>query len=146
MPNIDVQITSEPIDTTGLVKELRSYNAGAIATFEGTVRSEMNNDGRLLSALDYSAYEEMALDQMRSLCERAIAAHGLIAAAIIHRLGRVPIGEPSIAIVTVSAHRAAALEACRWLIDTVKLDVPIWKKEVWAVGESTWSDPLKSEA
>ncbi len=94
-----------------------------------------------LSILDYEAYEEMALKQMEELAARALAEFKIRDVAIVHRLGRLEIGETSVLIVVASAHRAAAFDACRWLIDTLKRTVPIWKKEhfedgaVWADGE-----------
>lgn len=119
--------------------------AGAVATFEGTVRAEAGDDGRTLSALQYEAYEAMAAEQMATLRERAMKAFGILDAALVHRLGRVPLGEASVAVVVSAAHRAAAFDACRWLIDTLKADVPIWKKEIWSDGSTTWSDPLAKE-
>jgi len=89
----------------------------------------------------YEAYEEMALRQMRALAEEAVAVHGVRQVAMVHRLGRLEVGETSVLVAVASAHRAQAFEACRWLIDTLKKTVPIWKKEhfedgaVWADGE-----------
>ena len=142
MPETSVRLTREPIDVPGLVAALRRDDAGAIATFEGTVRAERAGSGRTLVALDYSAYEEMAVDQMRALRERALSQFDILDAAVVHRLGRMALGETSIAIVVAASHRAAAFDACRWLIDTVKVDVPIWKAEVWSDGSRSWSDPL----
>jgi molybdopterin synthase catalytic subunit len=91
--------------------------------------------------LDYEAYEEMALKQMYSLCRDAIARFGVRHVTLVHRLGRLNVGETSVLIIVASAHRAQAFDACRWLIDTLKKTVPIWKKEtfvdgvVWAAGE-----------
>jgi molybdopterin synthase catalytic subunit len=97
--------------------------------------------GRKTLYLDYEAYEEMALQQMEGLAEQAIQQFQVREIALVHRLGRLEIGEISVLIVVASAHRAAAFDACRWLIDTLKRTVPIWKKEhfedgaVWADGE-----------
>ena len=91
--------------------------------------------------LDYEAYEEMALKQMDSLSSEAITRFGVRHVTLVHRLGRLNVGETSVLIVVASAHRAQAFDACRWLIDTLKKTVPIWKKEtfvdgvVWAAGE-----------
>ena len=107
--------------------------------FEGIVRNETR--GRKTLYLDYEAYEEMALQQMESLAEQALEQFQVRDVAVVHRLGRLEIGETSVLIVVASAHRAAAFDACRWLIDTLKRTVPIWKKEyfedgaVWADGE-----------
>ena len=107
--------------------------------FEGIVRD--NSRGRRTLYLDYEAYEEMALKQMEELAGRALSRFKIRDVAIIHRIGRLEIGETSVLIVVASAHRAAAFDASRWLIDTLKRTVPIWKKEyfedgaVWADGE-----------
>ena len=113
---------------------------GAVVVFDCIVRN--NTRGRRTLCLVYEAYPEMALRQMRDLAEQAIAAHGVRQVAMVHRLGRLEVGETSVLIAVSSAHRAQAFEACRWLIDTLKKTVPIWKKEyfedgaVWADGEA----------
>jgi molybdopterin synthase catalytic subunit len=112
---------------------------GAALVFEGVVRNQTR--GRKTLYLDYEAFEEMALQQMESLASQALQQFQIRDVAIVHRLGRLEIGETSVLIVVASAHRAAAFDACRWLIDTLKRTVPIWKKEhfedgaVWADGE-----------
>jgi molybdopterin synthase catalytic subunit len=112
---------------------------GALVVFEGVARN--NTRGRRTLYLDYEAYEAMALSQLETLVEQAMARFKVRDAAVVHRLGRLEIGETSVLIAVASAHRAAAFEACRWLIDTLKRTVPIWKKEqfedgvVWADGE-----------
>jgi molybdopterin synthase catalytic subunit len=127
------------IDTAAALAEIKRPEDGAAAVFEGIVRNHTH--GRLTLFLDYEAYEEMAVKQMEELAERALAQFKIRDVAIIHRLGRLEIGETSVLIVVASAHRAAAFDACRWLIDTLKRTVPIWKKEhfedgaVWADGE-----------
>jgi molybdopterin synthase catalytic subunit len=101
-----------------------------------------NTRGRHTLYLEYEAYEAMALKQMQGLEVKAREQFGLRAAAIVHRLGRLEIGETSVLIVVAAAHRGVAFDACRWLIDTLKKTVPIWKKEyfedgaVWADGET----------
>ena len=112
---------------------------GAVVVFDGIVRN--HSRGRRTIHLDYEAYEEMAIRQMRALGEKARERFGVRQVTMVHRLGRLEIGETSVLIVVASAHRTAAFEACRWLIDTLKQSVPIWKKEtfadgqVWAPGE-----------
>src|SRR5208282_2892966 len=112
---------------------------GAVVVFDGIVRNESR--GRRTLHLDYEAYEEMAVRQMRDLANQALSRFEVRQVTIVHRLGRLEIGETSILIVVASAHRAAAFEACRWLIDIIKKTVPIWKKEtfvdgaVWAPGD-----------
>jgi len=127
------------IDTQGILAKLKHGDDGAVVVFEGVVRNQTR--GRKTLYLDYEAYEEMALRQMESLATRALQDFEIRDLAIVHRLGRLDIGETSVLIAVASAHRAAAFEACRWLIDTLKRTVPIWKKEhfedgaVWADGE-----------
>jgi molybdopterin converting factor subunit 1 len=132
-------IVRETIDTAGTLDRLKRGEDGAALVFEGVVRNQTR--GRKTLYLDYEAYEEMALAQMEELAEQALGQFQVRDVAIVHRLGRLEIGETSVLIVVASAHRAAAFEACRWLIDTLKKTVPIWKKEyfedgaVWADGE-----------
>ncbi len=132
-------IVREPIDTPGMLRCLKSGDDGAALVFEGVVRNQTR--GRRTLYLDYEAYEEMALAQMEALVSEALRQFPVRDVAMVHRLGRLEIGETSVLIVVVSAHRAAAFDACRWLIDTLKKTVPIWKKEyfedgaVWADGE-----------
>jgi len=132
-------IVREVIDTPQIVAGLKRGEDGATLVFEGIVRNQTR--GRKTLYLDYEAYEEMALEQMESLASQALQKFQVRDVAIVHRLGRLEIGETSVLIAVVSAHRAAAFDACRWLIDTLKRSVPIWKKEhfedgaVWADGE-----------
>src|SRR5580704_9698195 len=133
-------IVRGPIDTQGVLKRVKRGEDGAAVVLEGVVRNQTR--GRRTLYLDYEAYEEMALRQMEGLAERALQQFQVRDVAVVHRLGRLEIGETSVLIVVASAHRAAAFEACRWLIDTLKRTVPIWKKEyfedgaVWADGEA----------
>jgi molybdopterin synthase catalytic subunit len=132
-------IIRDPIDTQGVLGRVKQGGDGAAVVFEGVVRNQTR--GRRTLYLDYEAYEEMALRQMESLAEQALKEFQVREVALVHRLGRLEIGETSVLIVVASAHRAAAFDACRWLIDTLKRTVPIWKKEyfedgaVWADGE-----------
>jgi molybdopterin converting factor subunit 1 len=132
-------IVREKIDTQAVLAKLKQPADGAAVVFEGVVRD--NTRGRRTLYLIYEAYEEMALKQMDALIEQALQQFPIRAISIVHRLGRLEIGETSVLIVVASAHRAAAFDACRWLIDTLKRTVPIWKKEhfedgaVWADGE-----------
>jgi molybdopterin converting factor subunit 1 len=134
-----VQLTSQPIDTAGLAECIKRAQDGAVVVFEGIVRD--NSRGRRTLYLDYEAYEEMARRQLEELAAQALEKFKVRDVAVAHRLGRLQIGETSVAIVVSSAHRAAAFDACRWMIDTLKKTVPIWKKEhfedgaVWADGE-----------
>lgn len=132
-------IVRNAIDIQGTLAGLKRGEDGAALVFEGVVRNQTR--GRRTLYLDYEAYEEMALAQMESLGGEALKQFQVRDVALVHRLGRIEIGETSVLIAVASAHRAAAFEACRWLIDTLKRTVPIWKKEyfedgaVWADGE-----------
>ena len=132
-------IIRDAIDTSRILADIKRGEDGAAVVFEGVVRNQTR--GRKTLYLDYEAYEEMALQQMEGLAEQALKEFQVRDVALVHRLGRLEIGETSVFVVAVSAHRAAAFEACRWLIDTLKRSVPIWKKEyfedgaVWADGE-----------
>jgi MoaE-MoaD fusion protein len=130
-------IVRAPIDTQQTLSKLKRDEDGAAVIFEGVVRNHTR--GRKTLFLDYEAYEEMALQQMESLAAQALQNFQIRDVALVHRLGRLEIGETSVLIVVVSAHRAAAFEACRWLIDTLKRTVPIWKKEHFADG-AVWAD------
>jgi molybdopterin converting factor subunit 1 len=132
-------VVRDPIDTQGTLASLKRGEDGAVLVFEGVVRNQTR--GRNTLYLDYEAYEEMALREMESLASQALHRFQIRDVALVHRLGRLEIGETSVLIAVVSAHRAAAFDACRWLIDMLKRTVPIWKKEyfddgaVWADGE-----------
>lgn len=132
-------IVRQVIDTQQVVGALKRAEDGAALFFEGIVRNQTR--GRKTLYLEYEAYEEMALAQLEKLAAEAREKFKIRDVTIVHRLGRLEIGETSVLIAVASAHRAAAFEACRWLIDTLKRTVPIWKKEffedgaVWADGE-----------
>jgi MoaE-MoaD fusion protein len=132
-------IVRDPIDPPQIVAKMKRGEDGAAVLFEGVVRNQSR--GRQTIYLDYEAYEEMALETMERLAEQALKRFPIRDVALVHRLGRLGIGETSVVIVVASAHRAAAFDACRWLIDTLKRTIPIWKKEhfedgaVWADGE-----------
>jgi molybdopterin converting factor subunit 1 len=134
-----VQLQREPIRAEPLLAHLKGGVDGAVVVFDGIVRNHTR--GRRTLYLDYEAYEAMALDQMEALARDAKERFNVRQIALIHRLGRLQVGETSVWIAVASAHRAQAFEACRWIIDTLKKTVPIWKKEyfedgaVWADGE-----------
>jgi molybdopterin synthase catalytic subunit len=135
----EVRIVREPIDVEAVAGRLKHTLDGAAVIFDGVVRD--NSRGRRTLYLDYEAYEAMALKQMESLATEARARFSVRGVSIVHRLGRLEIGQTSVLIVVASAHRSPAFEACRWIIDTLKKTVPIWKKEyfedgaIWADGE-----------
>jgi molybdopterin synthase catalytic subunit len=134
-----VEITDGVIPAAEIVAGVKAGSDGAVCVFDGIVRD--NSRGRKTLHLDYEAYREMALEQMRALAGEAVVKFGVRDVALAHRLGRLGVGETSVLVVVASAHRGAAFDACRWLIDTLKKTVPIWKKEqfvdgaIWADGE-----------
>jgi molybdopterin synthase catalytic subunit len=132
-----VEIVDERIDAEAIVAGMKAGGDGAVCVFDGIVRD--NTRGRRTLYLDYESYREMALEQMRKLAADAMEQFGVRDVALVHRLGRLMVGETSVLIVVASAHRGAAFDACRWLIDTLKKTVPIWKKETFADG-SVWAD------
>ena len=132
-------LVRQPIDGAAILAEVKQPDDGAVVVFDGIVRNQTR--GRRTLYLEYTAYEPMALKQMEQLAVQAVANFAVRDVWLVHRLGRLEIGETSVYIAVASAHRAAAFEACRWVIDTLKKTVPIWKKEffedgaVWADGE-----------
>ena len=126
-------LSDEPLSLDRVVDEVRSDEAGAIATFTGTTR--VHSRERVVTHLDYEAYEGMAERVMAEIAEALHARYELCAVAIHHRVGRVGIGETSVVIAVSSAHRQAALAACKDAIDELKERVPLWKKEVYEGGE-----------
>ena len=126
-------LVAGPLDVAAVLREVESPDAGAIASFVGTVRRRSRE--RDVLHLDYEAYEEMAEEMLAQLGAELTERRGLTAVAIHHRLGRVAIGEPSVAIAVSAPHRGAALDACREAIETLKTSIPLWKKEVYEGGE-----------
>jgi molybdopterin synthase catalytic subunit/molybdopterin converting factor small subunit len=130
-------LTREHIHAEKLVASVKQGEDGAVVVFDGIVRN--NSRGRKTLHLDYEAYEEMAAKQMNELAREAQSRFNVRQVTIVHRLGRLQVGETSVLIVVASAHRAQAYEASRWLIDTLKKTVPIWKKEFFVDG-AVWAD------
>jgi len=136
---VRVEIVDGIIPAGEIMAGLKAGADGALCVFDGIVRD--NTRGRKTLHLDYEAYREMALSQMKALADEAVAKFGVRDVALVHRLGRLHVGDTSVLVAVASAHRGAAFDACRWLIDTLKKTVPIWKKEqfedgaVWAHGE-----------
>jgi molybdopterin synthase catalytic subunit len=122
-----VRLQAEPIDVAVLTAAVRGDGDGAIAVFLGTVRDV--NAGRKVLFLEYEAYEGMAEREIGKIVEEAHARFALTTVAVAHRVGRLEIGEVSVAVAVAAPHRAAALDACRFVIDTLKAKVPIWKRE-----------------
>ncbi len=132
-----VRLVRERIVPHDIVPKMERPEDGAIVIFDGVVRNHTR--GRRTLYLDYEAYESMALQQLQALASEARRQFPIRSVALVHRLGRIEIGESSVLIAVFSGHRAAAFDACRWLIDTLKRTVPIWKKEYFEDG-AVWSD------
>ena len=128
-------IQSEPLDPAPLVEAVRRDGAGAVALFYGIVRNE--NLGRSVQYLEYDAYPEMALKKMREVADEVRAKFPVAAVGVLHRIGRLEIGETSLLVAVSSGHRKEAFEACHYAVDRIKQIVPVWKKEVWTDG-SEW--------
>jgi len=134
-----VRVTEDVLVAQEAIEAVSARGAGAIDVFLGVVRD--NNLGREVQYLDYEAYPAMAERVMREIAETAQERFGLEAYAVLHRTGRLEIGETSLLVVVSCAHRAASFEACRWMVDEIKKRVPVWKKEVWSDGESWIEGP-----
>jgi molybdopterin synthase catalytic subunit len=127
------RLVEGPLDVAAVLRVVETPDAGAVASFVGTVRRRSRD--RDVLHLEYEAYEEMAEPMLERLAAELTERHGLSSVAIHHRVGRVEIGEASVAIAVSAPHRAAALDACREAIDTLKETIPLWKKEFYAGGE-----------
>lgn len=136
-----VGLSPEPLDAARAVALVCAGAAGGVCVFLGTTRDETSGDGQRLLALDYEAYPEMAKQQLHDLARRARERWPVIRLALLHRVGRVPVGEASVLVAVSTPHRGEAFECCRWLIDTLKAELAVWKKEIWEEGEGTWAKP-----
>jgi molybdopterin synthase catalytic subunit len=134
-----ISLTHSPLDPSAILAQVASNDAGAVVLFLGTTREFTK--GRQTASLDYECYPQMAEAKLAELEAQAREKWPLVHVSIVHRLGRLGLGEASIAIAVSSPHRQAAFEAGKWLIDTIKEDVPIWKQENWADGTSEWVHP-----
>ena len=128
-----IQITREPLDRNVLIASVTDPGVGGIVVFEGVVRD--NARDKQVRYLEYDVYPEMAVQQIRKILAEAERRWNVDRVAVAHRIGRLEIGEASVIIVVATPHRAEAFEACRYIIDTLKTTVPIWKKEVAINGE-----------
>jgi molybdopterin synthase catalytic subunit len=136
-----IGLVEEPVRLGTALAEVSDPRAGGIAVFLGTTRGERDPAGRELVALDYEAYTDMAEAQLRDLALRARARWPILGLVVLHSTGRVLVGKPSVLIAVSTPHRAEAFEACRWLIDTLKAEAAIWKKEIWSDGSGSWVEP-----
>ena len=134
-----IELVESPIDTAALLQRVGSPQAGAVVLFLGTVR-EMTA-GRRTVALDYECYPQMARKKMAELEAKARSRWPIIECAIVHRLGHLELAEASVAVAVSTPHRHDAFAAGKWLIDTLKEVVPIWKKENWDDGTTEWVHP-----
>src|ERR1700741_2290114 len=144
-----IEITRSPIPNAEIARQVRAESDGAVATFDGCARN--HSHGRATLYLEYEAYESMALAKMQEIAAHLHSTYAIDRVAVVHRLGRLEIGESSVFIAVSAPHRAAAFDACRYAIDTLKKTVPIWKKEffadgaVWADGELLPAPPIRVE-
>ena len=136
------EITDKPLDPAPLVAAVRRDESGAVALFYGVVRNE--NLGRSVQYLEYDAYPEMAIKKMKEVAGEVTAKFPVTGVGVLHRIGRLEIGETSLLVAVSSAHRAVAFEACHYAVDRIKQIVPIWKKEVWEDG-SEWIEGHQPE-
>jgi len=139
LPNLMIELTTKTIETQSILDSLRSEDCGATVLFLGTTRRL--TDARLTETLTYTAYEEMARQQLSRLRDQALARWSIKRCVLVHRLGEVPVGEASVAVAVASPHRRDAFEAAQWLIDTLKQVVPVWKKEHWKDQAPQWVHP-----
>lgn len=132
-------ITPDPLDIAEAITMVSSPASGGLAVFVGTVRTSPAVDvsrGKAVVRLDYEAHDSLARQQLAAIGHEAVERWGLDRVVALHRVGSCEVGEPTVVVACGSAHRAEALEACRWLIDELKATVPIWKKEVYSDGSS----------
>ena len=133
------KITTEIITGTEVREAVEGPDAGAVVLFLGTVRN--NTNGRAVKGLEYESYPPMAEKKMAEIAQEVSEKWGLDRVAMIHRVGKLEIGEVSVAVAVASPHRKAAFEAGQYAMDRLKQIVPIWKREVWADGEAEWVKP-----
>ena len=136
-----VAIVTDPIDAAGLIAQVQHPGIGAVSLFLGTVRDL--NDGMPVSGMDYEAYEPMADSELRGIAVEACLAAPELVVAVEHRVGSLAIGDISVAIACAHPHRGPAMDAARFIIDTLKQRVPIWKREHYTTGERVWIDPTR---
>ncbi len=134
-----VSITHNPIDTAAVLASVKDADCGANVLFVGTTRRMTGK--RETTRLEYECYEEMARAKMMSLVDAARDRWPIVKTSIVHRVGVVEIGEASIAVAVSAAHRSASFDAASWLLERLKQEVPVWKREVWADGQEEWIHP-----
>jgi molybdopterin synthase catalytic subunit len=135
------ELVHEALDPGALIAAAARPECGALAVFLGTTRD--HHDGRRVLRLAYEAYEPMALAALAAIEREAMLQHGVASCRIAHRLGEVPVTEPSVVVVVAAAHRGPAFDACRWAMDELKRSVPIWKQERYEDGDTRWVEGTK---
>ena len=133
-----IGLRAEALDVDALVAAVKTNAHGAVVTFLGTTRETSPGDPRPVAALEYEAYETMAVSEMEAIAREAEERFGPLGVAIVHRTGRVALGEPSVAVVVAAPHRGKAFDACRYAIDALKARVAVWKREVYRDGDAAW--------
>lgn len=133
-----VGLSAQPLDADALVRAVRTDAHGAVVTFLGTTRETSPNDPRPVAALEYEAYEAMAVAEMEAIAREVQERYGPLGIAMQHRTGRVALGEASVAVVVAAPHRGAAFGACRYAIDALKSRVAVWKREIYRDGGAAW--------
>jgi molybdopterin synthase catalytic subunit len=139
-----IAVQADAIDVDRLLRQVAGRGVGGMVSFTGTVRE--SNAGRAVTRLEYHAYPEMAEREMERLARQARERFDVLEVALVHRIGRLAVGETAVAVVVGAAHRAEAFSAARWLIDTLKKTVPIWKKEFFDGGEIWIEGPGEAPA
>ena len=130
------QVTSEPLDGERLMEAVRRDESGAVVLFSGVARD--HSEGRRVRALEYDAYPSMAEKKLREVADEVRARWPITGIGVLHRTGRLAIGEASLLVAVSAAHRREAFEACHYVVDRIKQIVPIWKKEIWEDGDGAW--------
>lgn len=137
MAGVTASISDAPLDVAALIGAAGDPGVGGIGVFVGTVRDTGAEEGRTVVALEYDAHPSLATETLDSLAHQAAGKWDLTRVVAVHRTGRCEVGEPTVVLACAAPHRAAALDACRWLIDEIKTSVPIWKKELYS-DSSRW--------
>ena len=133
-----IALSAQRLDPEALARAIATPAHGAVVTFLGTTRETSPGDPRPVVALEYEAYESMALAAMETIAAETRERFGPIGIAMVHRTGRVNLGEPSVAVVVAAPHRGRAFEACRYAIDALKSRVAVWKCEIYRDGDAAW--------
>jgi molybdopterin synthase catalytic subunit len=139
LASTETGIAPEPLDVTALIASASDPACGAVASFIGTVRESAavpGNSAKPVTMLEYEAHPTLAVSRIEEIAREAATKWGLERVVAVHRTGPCPLGEPTVVVACGAAHRGEALEACHWIIDTIKASVPIWKKEIYADGSS----------